>query len=64
MMRGGGVNTAIHRRTRDEGRAKEGEDSKGGGDTNGGDGQRDGDSLASEPNQKLSQTTKEYLISK
>ncbi len=33
MMRGGGVNAAINRRTRDEGRDKEGEDGKGDGDT-------------------------------
>jgi len=29
MMRGGGVNTATNRRTRDEGSDKEGEDGKG-----------------------------------
>ena len=33
MMRGGGVNTATNRRTRDEGSNKEGEDGKGDGDT-------------------------------
>jgi len=33
MMRGGGVNKATNRRTRDEGSDKEGEDGKGDGDT-------------------------------
>ena len=33
MMRGGGVNAATNRQTRDEGSDKEGEDGKGNGDT-------------------------------
>ncbi len=33
VMRGGGVNKATNRRTRDEGSDKEGEDGKGDGDT-------------------------------